>query len=459
MKRSPCAHTWSLTVWVILILPCFIFVNDVQAETNQHAKQKNSSLPEVLTLDEVARVLRVTPKSVAQLAREHRIPARLIGGHWRFRRTAILDWLGRLDTIPQTTNQLPPTSSPEVSPTPTPQLDGATLRQPSELPLSKDTLPKSDLLNITGRGPAGDASPGSSSSASTSSEELPKIGEKKEVKTAEEVSLRGQQVLLKPQQLTLELDLSYTRSDQESGITVVPINGQPFIANSFGKQDLYISQFIARYGLPYDLLAVASLPLIHDHREFTADVPGTSLTEKTTDTRTETSDLFLALRHTTVKEGVGYPEVILSLQTLIPTHKSSYGIGGGITLIKRVDPVALFASFNYVHIFSREFNDVTRLQTENIFSIDYGFAFSINESLAMSTSLLGTFTGRSTFDNATLDDVQRFFLRTSLTALLTEKMFVEPFVSFSLNGNDVVTVGVDIPYTFDISYFLANLFP
>lgn len=448
MKRSPCAHAWSLAVWVILILLCFIFVNEVQAETRQHARQKNSSLPEVLTLDEVARLLRVTPKSVARLAREHRIPARLIGGHWRFRRTAILDWLGRLDTVPRSTDQLSQPSESEVSPTPTPQRDGATLHQPSELPLSKDTLPKSDLLNITGRGPAGNASP----------KEPPKIGEKKEVPTAEEVSLRGQQVLLKPQQLTLELDLSYTRSEEE-GLTVVPINGQTFIGNSLGKQDLYIAQFVARYGLPYDFLAVASLPLIHDHREFTATVPGTSLTDETTDNRTETGDLFLALRHTTVKEGVGYPEVILSLQGLVPTHKSSFGIGGGITLIKRVDPVALFASFNYVHIFSREFNDVTRLQTENIFSVDYGFAFSINESLAMSTSVLGTFTGRSTFDNATLDDVQRFFLRTSLTALLTEKMFVEPFVSFSLNGNDIVTVGVDIPYTFDIAPFLANLFP
>jgi excisionase family DNA binding protein len=458
MKRSPCAHAWSLAVWVILILLSFMFVNEVQAETRQHARQKSSSLPEVLTLDEVARLLRVTQKSVAQLAREHRIPARLIGGHWRFRRTAILDWLGRLDTVSRSTDQLSPASEPEVSPTPTPQRNGATLRQPSELPLSKDTLPKSDLLNISGRGPAGNASPGSSSSASSASKEPEKIGEKKEVPTAEEVSLRGQQVLLKPQQLTLELDLSYTRSEQE-GLTVVPINGQTFIGNSLGKQDLYIAQFVARYGLPNDFLAVASLPLIHDRREFTATVPGTSLTDETTDNRTETGDLFLALRHTTVKEGVGYPEVILSLQGLVPTHKSSYGIGGGITLIKRVDPVALFASFNYVHIFSREFNDVTRLQTENIFSVDYGFAFSINESLAMSTSVLGTFTGRSTFDNATLDDVQRFFLRTSLTALLTEKMFVEPFVSFSLNGNDIVTVGVDIPYTFDIAPYLDKIFP
>ena len=453
MKRPPCAQAWFLAVWAILILLSFMFVNEVQAETRQHARQKRTVLPEVLTLDEVARLLRVSPKTVARLARERRIPARLIGGHWRFGRTAMLDWLERLDTLERRANRLPPTSIPEVSPKPTdPFHDGATLRNPVELPLSKNALE-----GLTGRGSNGDASSGKSSSGSRAKKEPEKIGEKKEVTTAEETSLRAQQVLLKPQQLTLELDLSYTRSEDE-GLTFVPSGTQVFIANSLGKQDLFISQFIARYGLPYDLLAVASLPLIHDRRTSTATVPGTSLTNETTDTRTETRDLFLALRHTTVKEGVGYPEVILSFQTLIPTHKSSFGIGGGITLIKRVDPVALFASANYTHIFSREFNDVTRLQSENVFSIDYGFAFSINESLAMSTSLLGTFTGRSTFDNATLEAVERFFLRTSLTALLTEKMFVEPFVSFSLNGNDIVTVGLDIPYTFDISTFLAKVF-
>lgn len=453
------ARLWPLAlVWMILILPSFLVGIEVQAETRQDAKPKSSFLPEVLTLEEVARVLRVNPNSVAKLAREYRIPARLIGGHWRFSRTGIFDWLERRDTVTRSIAQLSQPAESRESPMPSPRLDGTTMRQPSELPLSKNTLPQSDLLNITGRGPAGDTPPGISSSASSNSIDTEKIGEKKEVRTAEEVALRGQQVLLKPQQLTLELDLSYTRSEQE-GLTIVPISTQAFIANSLGKQDLFISQFVARYGLPYDFLAVASLPLIYDRRTFKATVPGSPLQDETIDSRGETGDLFLALRQNTVKEGVGYPEVILSVQGLIPTHKGSFGVGGGLTLIKRVDPVALFASVNYIHTFSQEFTDVTRLQSENIFSMNYGFAFSINESLAMSTSLLGTFTGRSTFENATLDSVERFFLRTSLTALLTETIFVEPFVVFSLNGNDIVTVGVDIPYTFDIAPFLSKLFP
>jgi excisionase family DNA binding protein len=452
MNRFPCAHLWPLPIWVIFFFLSLTVV--VQAETSPHDKPTNSFLPEVLTLEEVARVMRVTPNSVAQLAREHRIPARLIGGHWRFSRTRILNWLERLDPIPQSTDQ-PLMGGSGASPTPTPSLDGAILRQSAELPSSMDRLPQFDLLNITGRGPAGDTP--SEDSTSDSGTGTQKLGEKKEVRTAEEVSLRGQQVLLKPQQLTLELDLSYTRSEQE-GLTVVPISTQTFLANSLGKQDLFISQFVARYGLPYDFLAVASLPLIYDRRTFNAIVPGSTLTDETIDERVETGDVFLALRHTTVKEGVGYPEVILSVQGLIPTRDSSFGAGGGITLIKRVDPVALFASVNYIHTFSRDFTDVTRLQSENIFSMNYGFAFSINDSLAMSTSLLGTFTGRSTFENATLDSVERFFLRTSLTALLTENIYVEPFVVFSLNSNDIVTIGVDIPYTFDIAPLFAKIF-
>lgn len=448
MKRFSYAHSWTLAVWMLLILLSILLVNNVQAETRQNARQNHSLPPEVLTITEVARLLRISPKSVARLAWEHRIPARMIGGHWRFRRTSILDWLGWIDPRPRHTDHPSYASKSEVPPTPTSQLDQDPLPQPSELSISQDTLSESDLLNTAGRGPAGDTAPGNSSPDSNVDQKPETIGEKKEVQSAEEVSLRGQQVLLNPNQLTLELDLFYTRSEQE-GLTVVPLNSQTFLANSLGKQELFISQFVARYGLPNNFLAVASLPLIYERSTFTSTIAGSSLTSETTDTRTEARDLFLALRHTTVKEGVGYPEVIFSLQTVIPTGKSSFGVGGGITLIKRVDPVALFASVNYIHTFSREFTDVTRLQSENIFSMNYGFAFSINESLAMSTSLLGTFTGQSTFNNATLDSVERFFIRTSLTALLTEKTYVEPFVIFSLNGNDIVTVGVNIPMTFN----------
>ncbi len=48
---------------------------------------------EVLTLEEVAELLRLSSESVAQLAQAGELPGRRVGEEWRFARSAILRWL------------------------------------------------------------------------------------------------------------------------------------------------------------------------------------------------------------------------------------------------------------------------------------------------------------------------------------------------------------------------------
>lgn len=50
---------------------------------------------EVLTLTEAAAYLRVEEEKVAHLAERGDLPARNVGGEWRFLRSALRDWLGR----------------------------------------------------------------------------------------------------------------------------------------------------------------------------------------------------------------------------------------------------------------------------------------------------------------------------------------------------------------------------
>jgi excisionase family DNA binding protein len=50
-------------------------------------------LEEVLTLDEAAAYLRVPKADLAKMAMEGDIPARKIGGDWRFLKQAVIDWL------------------------------------------------------------------------------------------------------------------------------------------------------------------------------------------------------------------------------------------------------------------------------------------------------------------------------------------------------------------------------
>ncbi len=48
---------------------------------------------EILTLEEVARYLRLKPQTIYKWAQEKRIPAVKLGKEWRFRRSIIDRWL------------------------------------------------------------------------------------------------------------------------------------------------------------------------------------------------------------------------------------------------------------------------------------------------------------------------------------------------------------------------------
>lgn len=49
--------------------------------------------PEILTLEEVAAYLRLTPQTIYKWAQERRIPAVKLGKEWRFRKSILDRWL------------------------------------------------------------------------------------------------------------------------------------------------------------------------------------------------------------------------------------------------------------------------------------------------------------------------------------------------------------------------------
>jgi excisionase family DNA binding protein len=50
-------------------------------------------LPEVMTIEETSRYLRVPLSSLYRLAQSGKIPCQKVGRHWRFRRQALERWL------------------------------------------------------------------------------------------------------------------------------------------------------------------------------------------------------------------------------------------------------------------------------------------------------------------------------------------------------------------------------
>jgi len=50
---------------------------------------------EIMTIDDVARFLRIPASSVYKLAQEAKIPAQKVGKHWRFYRPTLLKWMSQ----------------------------------------------------------------------------------------------------------------------------------------------------------------------------------------------------------------------------------------------------------------------------------------------------------------------------------------------------------------------------
>lgn len=55
--------------------------------------QKQERRPTIMTLEEVARFLRLNKSTIYRMAREGTLPAWKLGNVWRFKKDAIEDWI------------------------------------------------------------------------------------------------------------------------------------------------------------------------------------------------------------------------------------------------------------------------------------------------------------------------------------------------------------------------------
>ena len=55
---------------------------------------------ETLTPNEIAKILKLHPFTIARLAREGKLPAFKVGGSWRFRRDAFEKWIEQRSNKP-----------------------------------------------------------------------------------------------------------------------------------------------------------------------------------------------------------------------------------------------------------------------------------------------------------------------------------------------------------------------
>jgi len=362
--------------------------------------------PEVLTLEEAACYLRIESQVVKDLVSKKEVPGRAVGGQWLFSRLALLNWL---------------TGDWEKS---------------SIVYDEPELLEDHTGVAVVGRGTT--ASENDQSQPSPGSTNEP-IGEAPEKRTAQEIFLRGQSILLAPGEVNLDLGLFYSRSDDQT-LSVVGAG----IGLATIEQDVITPVLIGRYGLFEETELFASTS--YQYQQTNIFFGSTELSDTS---RSEFGDINLGLRRTLLHENLGIPNVIFSIDGRIPTGDSSYAAGGGFAFTKSIDPAVLFASTNYQHTFSREFSDISRLEAEDQFDITLGMALALNDSLTMSIAFSGLFASETDFANARLRSQESYSMRFGLTSLLTEDLYIEPTISYGLNGSDNSFVfGINMPYTF-----------
>ncbi len=265
------------------------------------ASGSTASPSEVLTLWEAADYLKIPLREAVRLANEGQFPGRRVGKYWRVTRQALHDWVaqGGSHQAKESEKAPPSVASAAAKATPPPPTPSSPERQSDPGDLSD-----ASLAAIAGRGTGGE---------NTEQEAPDAIGEAPEGPSAEQMFLRDQEVLLMPNQATLEFGFFYSRTEQD-GLTVLVVNNTAFLASSFGEQDLYVWNFTGRYGLPYDIQFFANLPLIHTEDTITANVPNSTISEDSSRDLTETGNLVLGFRRTMVREQLGIPSIILSIE-------------------------------------------------------------------------------------------------------------------------------------------------
>jgi excisionase family DNA binding protein len=383
----------------------------ISAPSTTLAGAPEACIAAVLTLPDAAELLRVQPDELEQLAERLEIPARRIGDSWRFNCVSVMAWLNG-------------DSSPVLV---------------AESSDSRRSLGAGELSRVTGAGTSVAQPEGPAPEERSGEPDVEgAIGEAPDERTAEDVLLRDQRLLVSRRDVTLNFGQFYSQND--SLILAASAAGDVLAAV---EQTAFFTTFQARIGVGEKSEMFVSTSYADQDSALLIGNQKISSSG-----RSDFGDVHVGWRRTLRREGVGRANLIGTLTARVPTGDSSYAMSGGLGFLKSFDPVALFASVNYTRTFSKDFADLTALQPEHRLDTSLGFALALNDTLSLSGSVAGVFTGATKFANANLRQQDGYSLGLGLTSRVSRRVYLEPAVSIALGGPaDGFAFGVSV-FTF-----------
>jgi hypothetical protein len=198
------------------------------------------------------------------------------------------------------------------------------------------------------------------------------------------------------------------------------------------------------------LQATARLPWSYRQNKTQAAVAGSPVPQSDSSDDRYFGDLSLSLLGVGTREAMGRPNVIWTLDTVVPTGPGDRGVGGGAIVSKSYDPLVLFGGLSYLRGFSLDESKSRRMLGKNNWRATLGYAYAVNDSLALNGSLASTYRSpASTAPGTVPPSRERHQLQLGMTWMLGRGLFVEPAVAIGVGGAAPdVTLSLNIPYTF-----------
>jgi hypothetical protein len=265
--------------------------------------------------------------------------------------------------------------------------------------------------------------------------------EAEETRRAMEVFLREQLVLSRRGELSLEFDTFYSTGTRNQ---FVRSDGDlTFIERT---DQTAFTTFIPRYGIIDGLELDLAIPFGYAKQEIDSGVA-----------RSSTDDFGLGdiagrLRYQLWSEFEARPALILELEGKSRTRSApllgtdNWNVGGGVTLVKTLDPVVFFGRLGYTATLEREGRD-----PGDQIRYQLGMGFSLNDRVSYKMQVDGAAVGHVQINGQDIpgSSLNIISLLFAVTTRATRYFFVEPVVAIGLTDDtpDVVA-GFDLVYQF-----------
>ncbi|CAD5369824.1 exported hypothetical protein [Rubrivivax sp. A210] len=299
---------------------------------------------------------------------------------------------------------------------------------PAGTPASAPASPAAGRPAPQAANPAKAAAPAATTTAAAT------VGDKPTAPSADRIALRDQVVLLPGGTTTVDFGLAYGRAER---------NNYPALRVD---QRTVTATLAARYGLADDLQVTARLPAMHRRVSTQVDP---SLGASASDSQGHVGDLSTSLLGVAAHERMGRPNVIWSVDATLPTGPGDAGLGGGIVFSKSYDPVVLFGGLSYMRGLRVDAADSKRLLARNNFGFTLGYAYAINDTVALSTVLGGSYRNTAASGGGIKPAHESYQLQLGMTWQLGSGLYLEPSASIGLGGAAPdFTLSVNLPFSF-----------